>query len=250
MEYIEAISKAIQFCNIKAFKKGLDDLSDYFASNKRTYNLYLEMFRENIRNDYGVLLDKKRETLAEIEWSIRKGFYLQGYTLAESALSAEFITKGIVKCDEEVDAKNKDMAGQHDVNAFLFNEFLMNTRAFQNWLKSDDWQRSQSMIYSNKDNRYSCSNCGKIDMRVEVSFAREDTGVLSLAKSFRSILTEHKAIKNRRNGLVHNNDCELLPPEKYEAAIISYIRKVRKFYNDWSKNAVPILMICSEKEPV
>lgn len=94
---IKDIADAISICDMDAFARKLDNLStaideydDYNPSNNMGGDQYIDIFIDNIKEDYGDLLDKNNNTiLKQIAWCLKKGFIQQALTLIESKMPGE-----------------------------------------------------------------------------------------------------------------------------------------------------------------
>ena len=86
LKTITDISDAIQTCNVKRFEDKLDELKAWYtrSGDGAQTDPYLALFRNTIKNDYGILLSANRNAFTEIEWCLRKGFYQQSLTIAEA----------------------------------------------------------------------------------------------------------------------------------------------------------------------
>lgn len=98
---MKKISEGIQLCSVAAFEKGLAELTEYYEERDMQKEFgnhsYLFIFAENIKNDYGELLRRKRTVISEIEWCRKKGFYQQILTLIESRVPKYLKNVGL--CD-------------------------------------------------------------------------------------------------------------------------------------------------------
>ena len=91
---IRAVALGIQLCNITEFENGLKKLHEYFNNkNHQESNYYLDIYRNDIKADYGKLVSDNYNCVDEITWCYRHGFYQQAITLAESKISALFLDK-------------------------------------------------------------------------------------------------------------------------------------------------------------
>lgn len=85
---IRAVALGIQLCNIPQFEEGLEKLQKYFNRENNTElndgNHYLDIYRNDIKADYGKLVSGNYDCVDEIKWCYRHGFYQQAITLAES----------------------------------------------------------------------------------------------------------------------------------------------------------------------
>ena len=93
---IQTIANGIQWCCVPEFENGLKLLQNYFLqNNSSTVNAnqtsYLDIYINDIKNDYQDLVLRKHTVADEIKWCIRKKFYQQALTLIESKISTLLI---------------------------------------------------------------------------------------------------------------------------------------------------------------
>ncbi len=84
LEPMEQIAAGIQWNLLTPFYNGLDSLGSVI-DDIGSDDAYIALFKEQIRNDYGVLLNKdERNVINILKWCCRKGFYQQALTILES----------------------------------------------------------------------------------------------------------------------------------------------------------------------
>ena len=88
------VTNGIQWCCVPAFETGLKTLQTYFKNEKTaSANIsehetsYLEIYKNDIKQDYKNLLSSKSTVADEINWCLQKGFYQQALTLIETRIS-------------------------------------------------------------------------------------------------------------------------------------------------------------------
>ena len=88
------VTNGIQWCCVPAFETGLKTLKTYFDNQKPASSntsehetSYLEIYKNDIKQDYKNLLSTTSTVIDEINWCLQKGFYQQALTLIESRIS-------------------------------------------------------------------------------------------------------------------------------------------------------------------
>lgn len=88
------VTNGIQWCCVPAFETGLKTLQTYFDNEKPASSntsehetSYLEIYKNDIKQDYKNLLSTTSTVIDEINWCLQKGFYQQALTLIESRIS-------------------------------------------------------------------------------------------------------------------------------------------------------------------
>ena len=210
LEHLAEISEGFQFCSLRTFARGLDRLARYFRESPDTANLYFAMFRDTIRDDFGVLLKPERKALDVLEWCCRKGFYQQAYTMAESELPREFIKMGLFSHDD-ASAAAVDLPGwEGDPSVQVFNACLSK---FVGLLQKNPQLKNKQQL--------ELRNVGLDRVTLTADFS------CSLAASFKGLLLMHSGIKAARNGLVHGAEGEARSTGDYKAAMREYLRRLR-----------------------
>lgn len=118
---IQKIADSIQLCDIPKFEEGLNDLAKYFDCQGKIKNPYLNLFEENIKNDYRSLLTKNRTVTDEIEWCLRKGFYQQAITLIESRMPEEIFKSKLLTYNNSLDTFATQNCGHYNKYVFILN---------------------------------------------------------------------------------------------------------------------------------
>jgi len=219
LEHLGEISEGIQFCSLRTFERGLDRLARYFAETPATANLYFAMFRDTIRDDFGVLLKPERRALDVLEWCCRKGFYQQAYTMAESELPREFVGMGLFSHDDASAAAVEQPGWEGDPSVQVFNACLPRFV----WLVQKNPQlKNKPQLFLN--------NVGSGRATLVAEFSG------SLAASFKELLRLHSGIKDTRNGLVHGFEGEERSTGDYKAAMREYLRRLRALFEKWDRS--------------
>lgn len=99
-EKANQIADALTLCDMSAFQKSLEDMSNWLNNREIKQDSLLELFIKNIRMDYGVLLKEDHDVIDEIQWWLTKGYLQQALTLIESKMPEELFKKGIFHYDE------------------------------------------------------------------------------------------------------------------------------------------------------
>lgn len=88
------VTNGIQWCCVPAFETGLKTLQAYFEKEKpasadtsKHETSYLEIYKNDIKQDYKNLLSTTSTVIDEINWCLQKGFYQQALTLIEARIS-------------------------------------------------------------------------------------------------------------------------------------------------------------------
>lgn len=125
LENISEVSEGIQLCHVEMFENGLAHLRHYFGREHRSLNPYLDMFLDNIRGDYGMLLDEKGTVLDELRWCFKKGFYQQTLTLIEGRIPRMLWEKHVFDYTEKVREFSDIHRGYYEINNYIFNRCLL-----------------------------------------------------------------------------------------------------------------------------
>ena len=111
---IKSISDSIQTCDIDRFLSALDEMRETIenaiTSDKETEQRLLNIFLENMKKDYGNLIDaEKRTDFDLLKWCERKGFYQAALTVIESRMP-RFLEGKVyeIKVEETCEIKAKE----------------------------------------------------------------------------------------------------------------------------------------------
>ena len=85
------IAEAIQMCDMPGFEEHLLKLRELAKNRTADPEYLLNIFWEQIRADYGVLLEGSYSGLDVVEWLYRKKFYQQAITYVESRIPKEWV---------------------------------------------------------------------------------------------------------------------------------------------------------------
>lgn len=87
------IAEAIQMCDMSEFDQHLAQLREEAKKASGDSGKLFEIFRDQIKRDYGKLLDDDCTGLDIVEWFYKKGFYQQAITYIEAKLPQEWLIK-------------------------------------------------------------------------------------------------------------------------------------------------------------
>ena len=240
LECIKGIAKGIQFCSISGFESGLNRLREYYSKGTVSDNLYIEMFRENIKNDYGSLLNADREALDEVKWCVKKGFFQQAITLIESVLPRDFIAKQLIQYDDETYAAACRLKrNDEDPDSYIFNNSVIwHIRQLPSGKeKGKEWRNPKTYDWPNKKD---------VKARVQVQFATEPELGPNVGK-FRDLLKVHSRVKEIRNGINHVGENAGRTPDDYQKVLTEYVDRSREMYQAWKAGLLPPLLYIRHK---
>lgn len=98
------IAEAIQMCDMSEFDQHLAQLREEAKKASGDSGKLFEIFRDQIKRDYGKLLDDDCTGLDIVEWFYKKGFYQQAITYIEAKLPQEWLIKN---SEQETSDKGK-----------------------------------------------------------------------------------------------------------------------------------------------
>lgn len=136
LSIISGIAESIQLCDVPTFETNLDLLTDFFQNDAHrnfSTNNFLQLFYDNIRNDYSTLLGKdRRNTLDEVEWCLNKGFYQQCLTLIEGKMPIELYENQILGWDQDKEEWAENNRGDFNKYVYFFNSITGGTYLYFN----------------------------------------------------------------------------------------------------------------------
>lgn len=262
---IKSISRAIQICDIDRFLAALDrmrhNIQKVVNNEKDTDQKLLNIFIENMRQDYGNLLAESRTDLDLLKWCGRKRFYQQALTVIESRIpeflegkvyefhvklrtegsedrSREEILKGIKPRDWEKDCNYlleqwcyrkliKKEGRFHSVYMRLDKKGAQQYWDEKNEYWSGDHSKKYEFYLSSKKNRRdeAPENCCDVELRFLHNLKQEDV------RRFNIFMQLHMALKNQRNLVNHavSKDENREEPGNIFNAIEAYIEMVEYF---------------------
>lgn len=134
------VTNGIQWCCVPAFETGLKTLQTYFEEEKpastdtsKHETSYLEIYKNDIKQDYKNLLSTTSTVVDEINWCLQKGFYQQALTLIEARISFLLVEQwhvfkvngkyGVIKKNDTIYYDINDGKGNVTLND-LFNAYV------------------------------------------------------------------------------------------------------------------------------
>ena len=108
-------------------------------------SLYIDLFIENIKKDYGNLLREEKTIIGMVEWCLKKEFYQQALTLIESHMPKEILDSGILCYNEteEIEVNYKNVVGRCNQG-----KKTVETIASESKNKSGmNWKSTQNFIF-------------------------------------------------------------------------------------------------------
>ena len=254
LQCLKAVSEGIQFCSVKSFKNGLEQLIAYYQTAPDPSSPFIQMFFENIKNDFGDLLNEDHDTLDEIEWCVRKGFLQQAFTLVENSMPMEYVKKDLITCSRDVEDEinsimRRERSMEKVVPLYLYNEIVNYqfvekkmidlSKPFENGqFSGSEWKRlKQSLPFPcffhktdyPRNHRNNPNPGGNINAEITICLDTSKEGEV-FSKRFCGILRTHYWVKRFRNGLMHNSERKGTEVCHYEAAIYDFIENTRKLY--------------------
>lgn len=126
---IEHVATGIQLCSIPEFENNLTKLGELLKKRKENpdpsgYNSLLNLFIENIENNYKGLLSDDRTVMDEIRWCLEKGFYQQVLTLIEGKIPEYLHENGMFCFDLEIGRITDRVSGNFETINWLFNNHI------------------------------------------------------------------------------------------------------------------------------
>lgn len=226
---MKQIAEAIQMCNIFEFDKYLNELRKMYKEMPETESELLGIFRNQIRQDYGNLLEDSCTGLDIVEWFYKKKFYQQAITYVEAKLPKEWIDKGIIQYNvepSEMEALKKKLHKEYEKDE--------NMVIFQIALECFKWNE----IMKKKKNRV-ISVC-KFESEESLKLARSDEYDI-VGKSFNLPLKyKYKKGKEYIIEILGNMDIEIQAESEEKALDLILLYKLlkneRNNFNHMSEN--------------
>lgn len=107
VEAIQEASDAIRLCDVNGFDMAVGKIGRLAADFGDNYETQLDIVFQDIKEDYGVLLDvengkAKCRYVEQIRWCLKKGFVQQALTILEAKMPHEYVNNGFIYyCDDE-----------------------------------------------------------------------------------------------------------------------------------------------------
>lgn len=86
----------IQMCDMREFDTHLENIGYELSKIGDEHYDLLKIFLNQIKNDYGNLIEKEHSCIDVVEWLYKKKFYQQAITYIESKMPSEWIDKKII----------------------------------------------------------------------------------------------------------------------------------------------------------
>ena len=95
-EKANQIADALTLCDMSAFQKSSEDMSNWLNNREIKQDSLLELFIKNIRMDYGVLLKENHDVIDEIQWCLTKGLSTTSINFNRKQNARRIIQKGYI----------------------------------------------------------------------------------------------------------------------------------------------------------
>ena len=215
---MEKIAEAIQMCDMKLFDEYLKALRTLYKENGAVDEL-LGMFVEQIKRDYGKLLEADCSGLDIVEWFYRKGFYQQAITYIEAKLPEEWFQKKIISCKMEegmMDTIKSNLSKFHEKDEnVLIGQVVWECFKWRTICEKDEkrdivrcknlqqLERGIKKEYENPDNLHKISIVQKINGKNQKIGTMDVTIECRNKQRVMELLLLYKMLKNERNNFNH-----------------------------------------------
>ena len=247
MSKITRIADSIRCNNVTGLNTDIKNLRDYYKSvregEKTLSDPYVMIFFDAIRDDYGALLKGAGDLnpIDEIDWCVRKGLYMQAYTIAETHMPKRFFDLGWVKLkgldlnrDYSVIKAVKRQARQMttDLQLALFNSM------FISWVKGPT-QKSKRLweCCKCKDFLKNGHNVTYVDGATSYQF------YVTVPKEFSDLIKWHFTTKDLRNTMCHPDGSTARTTKEYKDVISNYLDSIGKLMSTQRKKTDPSILI-------
>lgn len=248
---MKRVAENIQMCDMKGFDNELEELRKCFDKTNVTEDDLFGIFKDQIKNDYGTLLDRTKCTGIDIvEWLYNKKFYQQAITYIESKMPGEWCNnsgRGFIKYDLvdsnilSLHKKKYRKKFEKDEN-FILNEIVR------------DCFKWQSIVYRTKNNEIRCNIDSSpvdingalnkdskyknfLDSKVDICFENQVYAKVWIEdrthnkEDIMRLLLLYKLLKNERNNINHMSEIKVrASQEDLCNAIEMFIELGRKVY--------------------
>lgn len=231
---MQRVSDGMQFSNPTEYKEGLDQL--YIELTKPDANQkegilnqsILGIFRENIEQDYGILLDNEKRTIIDIiAHCLKKGQCQQALTFLESYLP-EYYTKNKILY---FDGQGND----------LFNKYILgirfkenNDNCSENAYVYKEVMGKEGEHWENIDDNLLLQYCYQKRIKEKNEILREANTKFDL-EDFKNkvlpVLKMHRVLKKTRNSFNHAHEEYRIPEKKlveYTKTYLNLLKQLRK----------------------
>ena len=244
MGTLDKIADGISWCDVDIFEKGLRELINYSwrKLQQEDQSAYLRLFRENIQNGFGGLLNRKSTVIDEIRWCVDKGFYQQALALIESRIPDYLHEHGIFTPQADViyEDGERPVRAKEQYEAFLYQ---LKDDYIDAWEKADtvfsaknssiDWKApdclNKALLINTADIAY-IRKASKLSLKAKdktiprsFSICFNTANKDDDAKKTLQVAVFQKLIKEHRNRAMHV-DRFFYKSDRIKAAIPAYLR--------------------------
>lgn len=222
------VTNGIQWCCVPAFETGLKTLQTYFEKEKpasidtsKHETSYLEIYKNDIKQDYKNLLSTTSTVIDEINWCLQKGFYQQALTLIEARISFLLVEQWhVFKVNDKYNISEENNTVYYDIRDGkepvtlneLFNAYVYKIIKPKRFRKSD-----QDILFVQPDDFYTLFSdyTGENDNYLSTKdFYKEmyDLNDIPQNTDFKSVLStasRYAQLPKKRSA----SDCIVLSPE-------------------------------------
>lgn len=222
------VTNGIQWCCVPAFETGLKTLQTYFEKEKpasidtsKHETSYLEIYKNDIKQDYKNLLSTTSTVIDEINWCLQKGFYQQALTLIEARISFLLVEQWhVFKVNDKYNISEENNTIYYDIRDGkepvtlneLFNAYVYKIIKPKRFRKSD-----QDILFVQPDDFYTLFSdyTGENDNYLSTKdFYKEmyDLNDIPQNTDFKSVLStasRYAQLPKKRSA----SDCIVLSPE-------------------------------------
>ena len=222
------VTNGIQWCCVPAFETGLKTLQTYFEKEKpasadtsKHETSYLEIYKNDIKQDYKNLLSTTSTVIDEINWCLQKGFYQQALTLIEARISFLLVEQWhVFKINDNYNISEENNTVYYDIRDGkepvtlneLFNAYVYKIIKPKRFRKSD-----QDILFVQPDDFYTLFSdyTGENDNYLSTKdFYKEmyDLNDIPQNTDFKSVLStasRYAQLPKKRSA----SDCIVLSPE-------------------------------------
>mgnify|MGYP003210553517 CR=1 FL=1 len=211
---MKKIAESIQMCNMYEFDSELKELRKEVANNDVSQPSLINIFWNQIRNDYGPLLTEECTGLDVVEWFYKKKFYQQAITYIEAKLPQEWVFKWqsimlMKKKGSEVKV--------YSVDSFRNTKNLKQGRELQ-YRDANKIDIIQVERKYTKNKKCCIENLG--DMKVKLKKGCEE--------EIMDMLLLYKLLKNERNNFNHMSERKNRADQETLGRVINLFIKVGK----------------------
>ena len=251
---MKKIAESIQMCNMYEFDSELKELRKEVANNDVSQPSLINIFWNQIRNDYGPLLTEECTGLDVVEWFYKKKFYQQAITYIEAKLPQEWVDMKLItyevedsvckelqlKLKKTNENKKNTMVTQLAIQFFKWQSImLMKKKGSEVKVYSVDSFRNTKNLKQGRELQYRDAN--KIDkIQVERKYTKnkkcciENLGDMKVKlkkgceEEIMDMLLLYKLLKNERNNFNHMSERKNRADQETLGRVINLFIKVGK----------------------